>query len=212
MGQSILEWKKENVLSLSKRVKKMENKQHDTRHQILEVASSLFMNHGFLATSTRKIATEVGITQPNLYHHFRNKEEIYVAVMENLAAEVKDYLDEMVASTKYTFVEQLEQMILFLQEKHPADFNIMMHDMDNHLSPESRAKLFIIWKNSYQQPFISLFETKKAHLRANLSPELAARHFFLTLAPYIRKEPVPGGLTIEQMIDFFIYGIVKDAP
>ena len=153
----------------------MENKQHDTRHQILEVASSLFMNHGFLATSTRKIATEVGITQPNLYHHFRNKEEIYVAVMENLAAEVKDYLDEMVASTKYTFVEQLEQMILFLQEKHPADFNIMMHDMDNHLSPESRAKLFIIWKNSYQQPFISLFETKKAHLRANLSPELADR-------------------------------------
>ena len=94
----------------------MENKQHDTRHQILEVASSLFMNHGFLATSTRKIATEVGITQPNLYHHFRNKEEIYVAVMENLAAEVKAYLDEMVASTKYTFVEQLEQMILFLQE------------------------------------------------------------------------------------------------
>ncbi len=76
----------------------MENKQHDTRHQILEVASSLFMNHGFLATSTRKIATEVGITQPNLYHHFRNKEEIYV-----LEASHYDWWDKMNVHQKNLF-------------------------------------------------------------------------------------------------------------
>lgn len=186
----------------------MENKQLNTRQKILEIASKLFMNQGFLGTSTRKIANEVGITQPNLYHHFKNKEEIYVAVMEQLAAEVKEYLDNMVDSTKYTFSEKLVCMMRFLQEKHPVDFNIMMHDMENHLSPASRGTLFMIWQTSYQQPFIDLFEMQKSTLRSNLTPELAARHFFLTLAPYIKKEPVPGSLSIEQMIDFFSFGIL----
>lgn len=186
----------------------MENKQVNTRQHILDVASTLFMSQGFLATSTRKIASEVGITQPNLYHHFKSKEEIYVAVMEQLATEVKAYLEKVVNSTTQNFSEKLVCMMLFLQEKHPVDFNIMMHDMENHLSPATRGKLFTIWQTSYQQPFITLFEINKAILRSNLTPDLAARHFFLTLAPYIRKEPVPGSLSIEQMIDLFAFGIL----
>ena len=45
--------------------------------EILDVAEQLFMQQGYKGTSTRQIAELLGITQPNLYYHFKRKEDIY---------------------------------------------------------------------------------------------------------------------------------------
>lgn len=47
----------------------------DTQQKILKEATDLFMSKGYLGTSTREIAQKVGITQPNLYHYFGDKEK-----------------------------------------------------------------------------------------------------------------------------------------
>ena len=47
-----------------------------TRQRILRVASALFAQKGYHGTSTREIATAVGIQQPSLFHHFESKEAI----------------------------------------------------------------------------------------------------------------------------------------
>jgi AcrR family transcriptional regulator len=47
-----------------------------TRELILLEASKLFATRGFLGTSTRDIATAVGIRQPSVYSHFASKHEI----------------------------------------------------------------------------------------------------------------------------------------
>ena len=39
-----------------------------TRQLILQTAEVHFMRDGYKGTSTRQIAKEIGITQPNLYH------------------------------------------------------------------------------------------------------------------------------------------------
>lgn len=49
--------------------------------EIIAYATELFMTQGYLATSTRQIAKGLHITQPAIYHHFKNKEEIYVEVL-----------------------------------------------------------------------------------------------------------------------------------
>jgi AcrR family transcriptional regulator len=48
-----------------------------TRERILREASRLFAVRGYYGTSTRDIATAVGIRQPSLFHHFPNKEAIF---------------------------------------------------------------------------------------------------------------------------------------
>nr|WP_271211322.1 TetR/AcrR family transcriptional regulator [Rhodococcus wratislaviensis]GLK37215.1 TetR family transcriptional regulator [Rhodococcus wratislaviensis] len=53
-----------------------------TPEEILDAAGELFTTKGFAATSTRQIAEMVGIRQASLYHHFPNKEEILVALLE----------------------------------------------------------------------------------------------------------------------------------
>ena len=48
----------------------------DTREAILVEASKLFSRRGYFGTSTRDIASAVGIRQPSLFHHFGSKLEI----------------------------------------------------------------------------------------------------------------------------------------
>lgn len=47
-----------------------------TRKKILKEAQILFMQKGYKSTSTREIAQQSKITQPALYHHFKDKETI----------------------------------------------------------------------------------------------------------------------------------------
>lgn len=55
-----------------------------TKDKILKAASTLFSEHGFKATSVRRIASEVGIRESALYNHFQNKEEIFLSVAKEI--------------------------------------------------------------------------------------------------------------------------------
>lgn len=50
--------------------------------QILVVAEDLFYKAGFEGTTTRTIATNVGISVSNLYLYYENKEAIFAAVID----------------------------------------------------------------------------------------------------------------------------------
>jgi AcrR family transcriptional regulator len=57
-----------------------------TRKRILETALRLFNEFGTAAVSTNRIAADAGISPGNLYYHYRNKEEIIRALLEDLLA------------------------------------------------------------------------------------------------------------------------------
>lgn len=54
----------------------MKIKKNDNYDSILHEAAKLFRRQGFAATTTRQIATAVGVSQSVLYNHFANKQEI----------------------------------------------------------------------------------------------------------------------------------------
>lgn len=55
---------------------------HDRREEILAAALDLFSKHGFEATSIRQIASQVGISDPALYSHFKSKQEMLEDLFE----------------------------------------------------------------------------------------------------------------------------------
>lgn len=56
----------------------------ETRGRLLGAAAGLFARHGYAAASVRDICDKAGVTQPVLYWHFRNKEGMYLAVLEEV--------------------------------------------------------------------------------------------------------------------------------
>ncbi len=54
------------------------------RDAIIEAARSTFIHYGFRRTSLDEIAHQADMSRTGLYHHFRNKEEIFRAVTEDL--------------------------------------------------------------------------------------------------------------------------------
>jgi AcrR family transcriptional regulator len=60
----------------------------DTRRALLDTARRLFTRDGYQGTRTEEIAEQAGLTRGALYHHFRDKEDLFRAVNEEVIAEV----------------------------------------------------------------------------------------------------------------------------
>jgi AcrR family transcriptional regulator len=61
-----------------------------TRTALLGAARRLFTERGFAESATEEIVREAGVTRGALYHHFRDKEELFEAVFEQIEAELAE--------------------------------------------------------------------------------------------------------------------------
>ncbi len=54
----------------------------DVRERLLDVATELFARKGYAASTTREIVAAARVTKPVLYYYFKNKEGIYLELIE----------------------------------------------------------------------------------------------------------------------------------
>ncbi|WP_337363531.1 TetR/AcrR family transcriptional regulator [Prevotellamassilia timonensis] len=66
-----------------------------TRQKLLEVARELFAHKGLEATTMNDIAAASGRGRRTLYTYFRNKEDIYYAVIEEELERLSEKMDEV---------------------------------------------------------------------------------------------------------------------
>ena len=62
---------------------------------ILNAAEVLFAQKGFDAVSMSAIANLAKTSKPNIYHHFKNKNELYLAVMKAAVKRSSTLLDTL---------------------------------------------------------------------------------------------------------------------
>ncbi len=70
-----------------------------TRDQIVAAARKLFAKDGYGATSTEQVLQSTGISRGALYHHFKNKEALFEAVLEDLERELAGAAAKAAAGT-----------------------------------------------------------------------------------------------------------------
>lgn len=183
--------------------------EYDLRSKIIEVATELFMSQGFSATSTRQISNLLDITQPAIYHHFRNKEHLYSEVIDHFAANVGLSLNAIL-SKKQSSEETLTNMALYLKENHAMNIMLMMHDLEYSLSKELEEEMYRIWRLNYFLPFVNFFESIKSDLLPTISVTTASLHFLRILSVYITEtyhnDAIPV-VDIEDMVLIFLRGV-----
>ena len=59
-----------------------------TRNALIEAARGLFSERGYAGVSTEEIVQAAGVTRGALYHHFRDKQDLFLGLVEQLEQEV----------------------------------------------------------------------------------------------------------------------------
>ena len=115
------------------------------------------MEHGYRGVSTRQIAESCGLTQPALYHYFSDKQDLYVAVMQEELAGTHAAL-ERIARRNESVEERLKRVARYLLSTVQHDLSMMFHDINNELSVEAQRKLMAEHHSAMIVPIMSIFE------------------------------------------------------
>ncbi|GHC95162.1 TetR family transcriptional regulator [Pseudorhodoferax aquiterrae] len=88
-----------------------------TRHRLLDAAERLFHRNGVSQTSLQQIATEAGATRGAIYWHFKDKADLFNAMMERVTLPLEQSLQQVATNgvdplvgLKYSLRNALVQM------------------------------------------------------------------------------------------------------
>ncbi len=126
-------------------------KRTGTKAKILKVSRALFSEFGYKGTSVRKIASNVGIRESAIYNHYKNKEEIFLEIANEIF------------SSPFSFSsEEIKELSLrgkpFLQ-KFTMQYKMLTFDKSN----ENMFRLLMIelmQTKELREQFMSEFHSK----------------------------------------------------
>ena len=186
-----------------------------TRQAIIKTATKLFLQKGFGETSTRDIAKQIGITQPALYHHFSDKEVLYLDVMNKLSGKIRQEINKVIRKHDLASEEQLLEIVKILKKHHPLSIYDQYRQTMLLLSKSSQQKLNIIFTMDYLEPISDYFKQPSVKLRPDLLPKEAAELFLASLSPLFGTYQLIGGHSISDderdqlILDCIINGLAK---
>lgn len=115
----------------------------EAKRRILTAAARLFRQRGFARATVRELADVVGILSGSLFHHFRSKDEILFAVMEEVIAEMDTALAAAIAaadSPEGRLRALISTQLGFIHGPRSDAAAVLIYEW-NALAPESRDRL-----------------------------------------------------------------------
>lgn len=83
----------------------------ETIQRILDVSFKLFMEKGYETTSIQDILKELGgLTKGAIYHHFKSKEDILLAVSHRIYSETNAIMQAVVHDTSLNGLQKLQKL------------------------------------------------------------------------------------------------------
>jgi AcrR family transcriptional regulator len=157
----------------------------DTREYIIDEAYRLFLNHSYEAVSISMISDAIGFTKGALYHHFRNKEELFRAVIDKhfpiSSADVdvenitlKDYtkvcIDHTLSILKAIFVSD-EKFI-------PVNYLSLIADSFRHYEGFSESKAHVFDDAVKKVEQILKNAIRRGEVRSDIDTKVVALQYF----------------------------------
>ena len=69
----------------------------ERREQLLRTAVGVFAQHGYHATSMNDVAEAAGVTKPVLYQHFSSKRELFIELLDDIGADLRETIAKATA-------------------------------------------------------------------------------------------------------------------
>jgi len=123
----------------------------DTRGNIIDTAIPLFAGNGYSGVSVRTIAKLVGISAAALYHHFPDKQSLYLAAMEQAFADKAQAIIKTLTGPENAWGRLDAFLADFIQLMgEDADFRALLQ---RELLDGDDARLQLLAEQVFREPF-----------------------------------------------------------
>ncbi len=182
--------------------------------EILAAALNLFITHGYHGLSMRQIAEAVGVSKAALYYHFRDKEQLFLAVLDIQLKHLETLID--LAAEKPTARQRIRRLvreILSQPVAMRAAIRLASQEMAQLSEPARES-----FTHSYHTRFIDKIRAvlkrgiDQGELRP-IDPQVATWALLGILYPYFfpaqAGEVPPASEVIEPVLQIFLDGIAR---
>jgi len=115
----------------------------ERRHQLINVARSLFAERGYEGTSIEEVAQRAGVSKPVVYEHFGGKEGLYAVVVDREMTALLDGVTSSLTNNRYRArVEAVVLALLTYVEERTDGFRIMTRDSPASTTSGTYSSLF----------------------------------------------------------------------
>ena len=185
------------------------------RDRILREARALFTAQGYATVSMQQIADAAVVNKATLYHHFRDKEDLFVAVMAEEFARTTSEVAAAIARGG-TLREQLRRVAGHVFASLQSDFGRLVADLHEHVSERRRSELRGRNAPPWEQIGLAVERARLAGEVRDVDPALVARLFFgmvrsqIWWAKYDGDHPAPDDRLAETIANLLLDGIGSD--
>lgn len=167
-----------------------------TKEKILNEALNLFAERGYEAVSVAQIADAVGIKAPSLYNHYKSKQDIFDAIIDEMDARYKQQAAAMQMSgvdpnadanlfgevSEETLIEMGKRLFLyFLHDDYVSRFRKLL-TIEQYHSPKLASlytQQYFDAPLSYQSIMLGMLS--QAGVLKNEDARMMAMHFYTPL-------------------------------
>jgi len=156
------------------------------KEQILSVAARLFVAGGYNGFSMRQIAEELGVSKPALYYHFKDKDDLILAVLIAALEEYNQLINTCIVcdSSARQRLTRLVKSIFDLAPEKRALIRIAGQEIV-HLSPLSRQTFNLLYHEKFIGRITQIFQDGiQAGEFMAVDPVLATRIFLGMMSPF----------------------------
>lgn len=183
------------------------------RHELIREAARLFRRKGYDATSTRDIATATGMQSGSPFYHFKSKQALLYAVMEegmrSAVEQQQRALAKASAADAATTLRTLVRNHFDVLLGPGSDFIPVMLYEARSITPRQRAQLAQL-QSEYEAPWVPVLEQLRDAGRLKSDVKLARLLMFGALNWSAQWYDRRKGATLEDLttaaLDLFIGG------
>ena len=149
----------------------------ESRSRVLNAAYTLFVQSGYTDVSMQQIADEAAITKATLYHHFRDKQDLYIETMRFGIDRTSAYFSEALRDA--TDLNDVAIAIArYYTGSHKTDMQRLASDFRRHIDKDTQRQAW----SELQQPWVGLHPALEAAIARgevmDTDVDLLARYFF----------------------------------
>lgn len=188
---------------------------HSTKQRLLNAGLTMLLEHGYNDLGITALLTATGTPKGSFYHHFRNKEDFALQVIDEYMREVHAGLDACLGDTSCPPLERVRQFFEASRLKYKKDgyMGCLLGGLGQELSGVSdvfRQKIEWCFSEIAERIAICLEEARQ---RGDIPSDSVPRHLAgllvdcwegAALRSRLRRDPAP----LNAMLDFYFRSAV----